>query len=192
MKVRVQFRIYLSRRNYSPPPISKFTYCDKHTYIIMSHYVKVKGHFVFISNLFFNVTFCGIMLLKVIGMFSKRLRSLREEKGITQIDLGNFIGFGHSTISQYESGKRMPDYETLTRIANLFDVTVDYLIGRTDIKTPYPKREKSKNIEEFLEENVVVFDGEPLDEEVKEGILDFLRLTKKMRSKNKERIEGHV
>jgi len=62
--------------------------------------------------------------------FGKLLRQLRKEKGITQAELAKLISIGESTVSFYESGKRQPDYETLIRLANIFRVSVDQLLGR--------------------------------------------------------------
>lgn len=66
--------------------------------------------------------------------FGVRLRELRKERGLTQAELAKLLSIGESTISFYESGKRQPDYETLIRLADFFNVSVDYLIGRTDNK----------------------------------------------------------
>jgi len=63
--------------------------------------------------------------------FGKRLRQLRKEKGLTQAELAKLLSIGESTVSFYESGKRQPDYETLIRLAEVFNVSVDYLLGRT-------------------------------------------------------------
>ena len=65
-------------------------------------------------------------------MFPQRLEELRREKKLTQEDVGEMLGFVDSTISQYETGKREPDYETLAKIANIFDVTTDYLLGNSN------------------------------------------------------------
>jgi len=62
--------------------------------------------------------------------FGKLLRQLRKEKGLTQAELARLISIGESTVSFYESGKRQPDYETLIRLANIFRVSVDQLLGR--------------------------------------------------------------
>lgn len=58
-----------------------------------------------------------------------RIRELRKNKGMTMKELGNRVGLAESTISQYETGKRQPDNETLLRFAELFDTTVDYILG---------------------------------------------------------------
>lgn len=68
--------------------------------------------------------------------FGKRLRQLRKEKGLTQAELAKLLSIGESTVSFYESGKRQPDYETLIRLAEVFNVSVDYLLGRTEHKAP--------------------------------------------------------
>ena len=61
--------------------------------------------------------------------FSKRLKELRLNNGLTQKDLANAIEVGRTTISEYESGKIVPKQEGLLKIANHFNVSVDYLTG---------------------------------------------------------------
>ena len=61
--------------------------------------------------------------------FPKRLKELRLAHGETQKDLSNAIEVGSTTISEYESGKIVPKQEGLLRIANHFNVSVDYLTG---------------------------------------------------------------
>lgn len=65
--------------------------------------------------------------------FGKLLRQLRKEKGLTQAELARLISIGESTVSFYESGKRQPDYETLIRLANVFRVSVDQLLGHQKV-----------------------------------------------------------
>lgn len=66
--------------------------------------------------------------------FSYRLIVLMEEFNMTQIQLAGKIGTSNVTISRYLSGERVPRLEVITRIANVFHVSVDYLLGQTDIK----------------------------------------------------------
>ena len=61
-------------------------------------------------------------------MMLKMLRDLRKARGMTLKDVAERIGVAESTVSQYETGKRTPDYETLLKLAELFDVSVDYLM----------------------------------------------------------------
>jgi len=76
--------------------------------------------------------------------FGKRLRQLRKEKGLTQAELAKLLSIGESTVSFYESGKRQPDYETLIRLAEVFNVSVDYLLGRTEHKQGHISDAKGK------------------------------------------------
>ena len=68
-------------------------------------------------------------------MFGERLREARTAKGLTQSELGRLVGgVGKTTISQYENGIRKPDIETLERLADVLNRSVDWLLGRTDIE----------------------------------------------------------
>lgn len=64
-----------------------------------------------------------------------RMKSLREEKGLTMKDVANCVGLPYTTYVNYEKGAREPSSETLIKIARFFDVSVDYLIGRTEERT---------------------------------------------------------
>lgn len=62
--------------------------------------------------------------------FGERLRELREERGYTQEQLANILHTSRSRIGMYEKGMREPDFEMQEAIADLFNVNLDYLIGR--------------------------------------------------------------
>ena len=68
--------------------------------------------------------------------FGSRLRHLRIEKQMTQEELGKILGKSKNNISQYETNKRQADDETKKQLANFFNVSIDYLLGRSDIKNP--------------------------------------------------------
>lgn len=68
-------------------------------------------------------------------MRNNRVSFLRSERGLTQEDLSKALQITRSSISHYESGRREPDMATLDRMAKYFDCSVDYLIGRTPIRT---------------------------------------------------------
>lgn len=119
--------------------------------------------------------------------FAKRLKSLREEKQLYQKDLADALGLSRSTITAYEAGKREPDQNTLKHIANLFNVSVDYLIGHTDIREK-PKSEKKdsnatyplpREFDEILRETNVLFEGDPLSSEDKEDVIEFIKVALK-------------
>jgi len=61
-----------------------------------------------------------------------RLKEIREGKLMSQKELAQKLRVASSTLSQWEAGKRQPDYETIIKLADYFNVSVDYLLGRTD------------------------------------------------------------
>ena len=65
-------------------------------------------------------------------VFGKRLKELRKEHGYTIEQFADMVGISKSTLGYYENYKRMPDIEILARIANVLNVSADYLIGRTN------------------------------------------------------------
>jgi transcriptional regulator with XRE-family HTH domain len=69
-------------------------------------------------------------------MLKDRLKTLRNEKNLTQRELARLLNLSPSTIAMYETGQRFPDPETLKKIADFFNVSIDYLLGRTDIRSP--------------------------------------------------------
>lgn len=68
-------------------------------------------------------------------MLSQRLKKLRELRKMTQKSLADILSVGTSTVAMWETGGRHPDYEMLIRIADLFEVSVDSLLGRTDFSS---------------------------------------------------------
>ncbi len=66
--------------------------------------------------------------------FQNRLKQLREENNLTQLELAQKFNITSQTISQYERGIRTPDFNLLNSITDFFGVSVDYLLGRTDIR----------------------------------------------------------
>ena len=58
-----------------------------------------------------------------------RIKDLRKEIGLTQEELGEQVGMPNNTLSQYETGKREPKLETWQKLADFFNVPVDYLLG---------------------------------------------------------------
>ena len=63
-----------------------------------------------------------------------RLKELRTEKGATQKEVAEFIGCSSVVYSRYERGEREPDIDALCKLADYFNVTVDYIVCRTDKK----------------------------------------------------------
>lgn len=68
------------------------------------------------------------------NLFAERLRELRLERKLKLSDVGNFLGFSGQAISYYEYGKREPKITELILLADYFNVSIDYLVGRIDTK----------------------------------------------------------
>ena len=65
-------------------------------------------------------------------MFDERLKSLRKKCGYTQVSLAETLGVSKGTVAMWETGKRTPDFETLIKLSDLFDVRTDYILGKSN------------------------------------------------------------
>ncbi len=83
--------------------------------------------------------------------FGKRLKNLRKERDLTQQDIANVLGVGRATIAGYETKGKQPDYEKLNQLANYFNTSVDYLLGRTDVRNP---EDKNKELEKLAHKEI--------------------------------------
>ena len=130
--------------------------------------------------------------------FEENLKSLRERNNLSQIELSKKIGLSNVTLSQYEKGVRKPDIQTLALIAQVFNVTTDYLLGNeTPPKfkpqlTDKDKKDIAKQVEDMLDgldaDNPISFqlDGNEIDDDTREllrqslqNALEFARLKAK-------------
>lgn len=66
--------------------------------------------------------------------FSTRIKELREARGMSQAAVGKIIGVERYSVYGYEKGKSYPDVPHLIALADYFDVSTDYLLGRTDVR----------------------------------------------------------
>lgn len=120
--------------------------------------------------------------------YGHRIAKLREQRKLTQEELSKQLSISRASLSHYEKNRRVPDYETLNKIADFFNVTVDYLIGRTDDPTP-PENEHIKLFEESLElsdEKILerfslLVDGRELTPEEAKRFIAFIRAERSMR-----------
>lgn len=65
-------------------------------------------------------------------MKNNRLKQLRKENGLSQLDLGVILDIPQNLISNYERGKRNPNLTTIKKLATYFNVSIDYLVGFSD------------------------------------------------------------
>tara|TARA_Y100000588_G_C13552112_1_gene626657 strand:+ start:142 stop:450 length:309 start_codon:yes stop_codon:yes gene_type:complete len=82
-------------------------------------------------------------------MFGERLKQLRKENKMLQKDLADLLKVSSSTIGMYERNQRDPDTSTLRYLADYFNVSVDFLLGRTDHRQVFSG--VSENEESYLE-----------------------------------------
>ena len=65
-------------------------------------------------------------------MGTDRIKQLRKQKGLTQKEMAEAVGVGVSTIAMWESGKRTPSFKLLNDLSDLFDKSIDYILGTSD------------------------------------------------------------
>ena len=122
--------------------------------------------------------------------FCERLKHLRSDKKITGKELADALGISREAVSKWEIGRNYPNQEILNSLATYFDVSTDYLLGRTDDPHPFPP-EDTRTIEERWNdpknEFLYAMYGEVQDmtDEQKEELLNFVDYLKS--KANKER-----
>ncbi|MGN0171735.1 MAG: helix-turn-helix domain-containing protein [Acutalibacteraceae bacterium] len=84
-------------------------------------------------------------------MFRIILKQLREDAGLSQAQLAKIIGVSQSTIGMWESGKNKPEHSYLLKLSEYFNVSIDYLVGKSDIKEMIAADE-DEELAEYLEE----------------------------------------
>lgn len=104
-----------------------------------------------------------------IGVFDmNRIKELREEKHITQIRLSIELEVSQETISAYEKGKYFPSVKMLIKLSEIFNTSIDYLLGLSDIRNP----ELAMRLTPF-EENLLTL-SKDLDEIGREKTLSYI------------------
>lgn len=113
--------------------------------------------------------------------FSDRLKSLRKDMDLTQEEFASKIDKNRSTIAGYETERKEPDHETLKKIADFFNVSVDYLLGRTDMRNYELLDKHWEKVEPTLEDimSKISLDKDLLEKLLaknknKDSILNFL------------------
>ena len=115
-------------------------------------------------------------------ILSERLKKLREDLGISQANLANEIGVTQASVNRYETDKTTPTAETLLWYADRFDVSLDYIFGRTDepqgqLYSYQPKPAASSEMRDFVE---MCFDPKsPMNEQLKQTLIKMLEESRK-------------
>lgn len=74
------------------------------------------------------------------NILAQRLRECRKKFGYTQIQAAIYADITEAAYNNYERAKKMPKLDILVRIADVYKVSLDYLVGRTDVPEPYPRK----------------------------------------------------
>ncbi|TFZ15498.1 XRE family transcriptional regulator [Limosilactobacillus fermentum] len=109
--------------------------------------------------------------------FSKKITALREDRGWTKTYVAKKLGISSmQTYANYEYGRREPDFETAAKIADLYNVTTDYLLGR-------PAKEKTASDEPLTEnQKLVAYSIDPdISDEERQDIIELVKIAMKNR-----------
>ena len=111
----------------------------------------------------------------------KILRELRENKGLTLEQVAEALGLRNQYISNYELGKRRPDYDTLAKLADFYGVTVDYLLGREQKKAPTQEGERQISDDDI---KFALWGTREIDDDVLDRVRQFAKFAQE-NEKNK-------
>ncbi len=106
-----------------------------------------------------------IILVDKNNPLGSRIKEIRQRNNLTQLEFGKLFNLNDSTISLYESNKRAPEYNILVKIADKFNVTADWLLGRVD------------------EPDLIIHEGTSLPYDLKEIGVEYLKLCKEVKNK---------
>lgn len=98
-------------------------------------FVKPCFSFSFFCYNYDEFTNCEMGIYMLNNILGTRIKQLRKEKQLSQLDLARHLNISNTTLSQYESGKRIPGDEIKIKIAKFFNVSIDYLLGCTDVRS---------------------------------------------------------
>ena len=104
------------------------------------------------------------------SIFAERLRTLRKKNNISQIKLSKYFNYGSTAIANYESGRNEPSYDVLIKIADYFNVSIDYLLGREE--EPLVKRNLT------IEEDNLIKDFRELDKNIQINLTELIKSIK--------------
>lgn len=103
---------------------------------------------------------------------SQRIKDLRYSKRLTQKDLAKLLNVKPTTVSGWELGRNEPSIDTLNNLSKIFDVSVDYLTGKSD--TFKSSAVTDADLEDMLD-NARSFDGKPMSDHDREIIKAYLK-----------------
>ena len=116
-----------------------------------------------------------------------RIRQLRNEKGLTQTELGKHLNIGKSTVSQYETDTNMPDSDMILKLAEFFNVSTDFLLCRTNNRRATSSPTLDDEITQIMKDlgpdiTLQFYDLKGMTQEEKENLKIFLQGLKARRA----------
>lgn len=112
-------------------------------------------------------------------MDGNKLRELRLKSGLKQKELGKKLGMSASTIGMYEQNRRQPDLDTLKKIAQFFEVSIDYLANNVGSSKNKEEEIKEKEIlRKVLEKKGFINENEDLTDEELNRLIEFVKKNK--------------
>jgi len=117
----------------------------------------------------------------------KNLKLLRKQHNLSQKEIGNIFHASQNTVSQWENGTRKPSYDIIQEIADYFDVSVDYLLGRQE-QLPELNNKDKREIQEILDDTEqqllsqdgLMLDGVPATDEDVQKIIMAMKMGMEM------------
>ena len=108
------------------------------------------------------------------------LKSLREEKRITQDDIASMLNIKRQTYSAYERNKSLPDINILSKLADYFNVSTDYLLGRT----------QTKNYDEYVNLLISTYNTQGLQNDEQQLLNTYRKLSSDLKAEIRGEIKG--
>ncbi|MEZ2733742.1 helix-turn-helix transcriptional regulator [Aneurinibacillus aneurinilyticus] len=117
-----------------------------------------------------------------IVLFGTRLKELRQRKQLTQEETAKLLNISRGTYAHYEIDKRQPDFATLQKLADFFDVSIDYLLGRVNDPDQLPQFLRDPSVD------ISAYEGyqelSPKEQEiVKEQVRHTIKILKELKDK---------
>lgn len=116
-----------------------------------------------------------------------KLAELREKLGLTQEEVANRLKISRAALSHYETNRREPDYETLRKFADFYNVSIDYILGRTFDRTQNLDREVGEFVDSLelsddaiMDRFALTIDGRKLTPEEAKRFIAFVRAERSM------------
>ena len=118
-------------------------------------------------------------------VFGKKIIQLRESKGLTRYELAEILKVEYPSLSKYETDVRTPSPELIKKMAEYFEVSIDFFYNHLTPKT----ESKPNDLQKILAQRELMFEGSPLTDEDKQAILDVveLKLYKRAKELNKRK-----